>query len=69
MSDIFEIVKKLRNKENVIIPNNYSFTVMQQIQDHADEIGYLEPIKFKPYDDKHTLLTLDIQTKQITPGN
>lgn len=60
MVNIFELVKKLRSNESVIIPISYQSTVMQQITIHADEIGYLEPIKFKPYDDKHTLLTLDI---------
>lgn len=58
MATVIEIVKKLRNGEEVIIQNQHQFTVMQQIEVHSESIGTLPPISFEQYDKKHTRLTL-----------
>ena len=58
MATVFEIVEKLRNGEEVIIPNRYQFTVMQQIDIHGEEIGELPPISFSKHDKKHCKLKL-----------
>jgi len=43
MATIFEIVDKLRAGQEVIIPSNFAFTFMQQIEVHSDKIGMLSP--------------------------
>lgn len=58
MATVIDIVEKLRNGEEVIIPNEYQFTFMQQIEVHGDEIGALPPINFEQVSKRHCKLTL-----------
>lgn len=55
MADVFEIAKKLRRGEEVIIHNKYRFIVMQQMAAH--EMGCIA-VEFKPHDKNHLKLTL-----------
>jgi hypothetical protein len=45
MATVFEIVDKLRAGETVMIPSNYAFTFMSQIEVHGDKIGSLRPVQ------------------------
>ena len=59
MATVFEIVEKLRNGEEVIIPSKYSFILMQQMEGHSEKIGALRGINFEPHSKKGmTKLTL-----------
>ena len=58
MATVFEIVEKLRNGEEVIIPSKYCFILMRQIEVRSEKIGELRPIDFKPHSKKMTKLSL-----------
>lgn len=53
MATVFEIVKKLRDGEEVVLHNRYRATVMQQMTEH--EIGQIL-IDFKQHDKNHFVM-------------
>jgi len=53
MATVFEIVKKLRDGEEVVLNNRYRATVMQQMIEH--EIGQIL-IDFKQHDKSHFVM-------------
>lgn len=55
MASIFEIARRLRSGEELVIDAKYSGTVMQQFEVHAKDIGEMRPIKFDISEGKCTM--------------
>ena len=55
MASVFEIVKKLRNEEEVIINKRYQFILMQQMDAH--KIGDIV-VNFEPHGKNRVRVTL-----------
>ena len=55
IANIFEIVRRLRTGEVIEIDTKYVPTVMQQIDEHSEELGEVPPIQFKLAGRKSTM--------------